>query len=487
MRIITAAFQCLIFHSTVSNIKALVDTPNKTGSISQNEFVDVNLKAVQDTNFEQSESLPALDGIAGLALDSFNNPFGLAETPTGSSNEITIDTRSGVVSSIHMSKPILPGDGKGNNLLWSIGAIPEADNAHGSPKQHEDWMKLGEEGVKQWLAENQSILGINTKDELFGAGRTRLAVHDDGDMIQLHIQRTYHDIPVIGSRATATIQSGNLVNVGFEQWGKIPKEFSVVPRISAAEAVVALAAHAGQSVVTGQELCKPELQILTLAKGIVPPPAKSKLSSTKTNLFGTRGGKKSKGNASYGDGYSYSLVWKICPTFEGQQQEIMEGFVDANTSQVYSFIDKVDYLSAKGAVYPTSNDGKSPDGQLQDGWPMAFMSVGNEITDTGGNYYVGGSRTATFYGPYVNMADKCGSDSLTQVDGINWGGSSGNTDCQFNFFSFFFSHLVIHCIVTNLTTCVTESTHYLFQALLQALAEAETPTARALDSMSSTR
>lgn len=59
----------------------------------------------------------------------------------------------------------------------------------------------------------------------------RTAVHgEDGDMIQMSIQRTYKGVKVVGSRAAATIKRGNLINVGLEQWGDINERFSTEPR-----------------------------------------------------------------------------------------------------------------------------------------------------------------------------------------------------------------------------------------------------------------
>lgn len=182
--------------------------------------------------------------------------------------------------------------------------------------------------------------------------------------------------------------------------------------ITAEEAINKVASHSGQ-VLTDGETCTPELQILTLAKGAVVSPSKGRV----------------RQNSRFGNGYKHALVWKVCPQFEGQSIEMMEGLVDANTGKVYSFKDTVDYFQATGDVYPVSNDGNGNDGILQSKWPMPFMQVGSEITDTGGNYNAGGSKTATLYGPYVNMADNCGSDSLTQTDKIDWGGSGG-TDCE---------------------------------------------------------
>ena len=132
-------------------------------------------------------------------------------------------------------------------------------------------------------------------------------------------------------------------------------------------------------------------------------------------------------------------MWKICPKFEGQDIEMMEGVVDAMTGSVLSFQDTVDYFEAKGDVYPFSNDGIGPEGKSQDGWPMPFMEIGTGLTDTGGNFNKPGSQTAKLTGSYVEMRDMCGWGSIygnrqygiaeiTQSNGIDWGGSEG-TDC----------------------------------------------------------
>lgn len=443
MRITITALQCLCFQSAVvlqlnSNFaNALVeDGIQKAGTVAAKEFVDPGLAAVDDTRFEHADTLPSLAGLANMDFMAVDNPFGPSGSALGK-GQVTIDSRSGVVASLNITKPILPGTGVGNALLWSVGAMPEADNIHGAPEEHRHWEKLAEEAVQNWMHENESFLGINSHDELFSAGRTRLAVHGNGNMIQLSMERTHLGIPVVGNRASATIKRGNLINIGLEHWGKIPKELDPKPSITVQEAFEALAKHSGETLVSGQESCKPELQILTRAKG-TKPPVPSTPASPIQGIFGSRGEnrrlkkRKNKGDddtATYGDGYDYTLVWKVCPMFVGQQQEIMEGYVDAHTAQVYSYVDTVDYFNARGSVYPTSNDGEGEDGKRQQDWPMPFMQVGSEITTTGGNYNNGGEQTASYYGPYVDMQDNCGSDFLKQSGGIDWG-DSGGTDCK---------------------------------------------------------
>jgi hypothetical protein len=108
---------------------------------------------------------------------------------------------------------------------------------------------------------------------------------------------------------------------------------------------------------------------------------------------------------------------------------MFEGLVDAKTLTVYSFRDTVEYYQVRGDVYPFSNDGKDANGQLQLDWPMPFAQVGNEVTDTGGNYWNGANVNAYLYGPYVNMVDVCGRDVLSGSNGIDWGGYAASGDC----------------------------------------------------------
>lgn len=282
---------------------------------------------------------------------------------------------------------------------------------------------------QNWMLDHQTDLQIDASElfpsrNLFGSGvapspHVRTAVHGEGDTIQLSMYRSYKGVPVAGSRATATIKRGNLVNVGLEQWGDIPKGFNTQPRLNEQDAYNAIAIKTGL-VLTDEITCKPELQIITTSQGEVR-------SSLRSN---------------FGNGYAHTLVWKVCPKFVGQKTEKMEGLVDAISGEVLSFQDTVDYLQAVGAVFPFSNDGNDAKGSLQGGWPMPFMMVGSTTTDSGGNYALTGSQTAKLTGPYVEMRDLCGTGytspttygiaEITSANGIDWGGMSisSGTDCD---------------------------------------------------------
>ena len=136
------------------------------------------------------------------------------------------------------------------------------------------------------------------------------------------------------------------------------------------------------------------------------------------------------GNSNFSNGYTYQLVWRICPKFKGQEQEIMEAYVSARNGKIYSFVDKVDYFAASGSVYPSSNDGYELGGVLQSGWPMPFMQVGfSEVTDTGGNFFHTDYDSVSYFGPYVNIQDNCGLANMNVSGDFDWGGSNG-TDCE---------------------------------------------------------
>lgn len=143
-----------------------------------------------------------------------------------------------------------------------------------------------------------------------------------------------------------------MINVSLEKWGTIPKAFSVTPNISYEQAYTKVANHAGFPLMNG-ETCKPQLMILTLAKG---------------RLFERRNLLR-QAQMEVGNGYRYFLVWKVCPRLEGQKQERLEALVDAKTgNKVYSYQDSNDYFQARANVFPRSNDGILPDGVLGFDW-----------------------------------------------------------------------------------------------------------------------
>jgi hypothetical protein len=404
MRLILSA--AIIIPYVLQTSFAFIDPIDRNGTVAEKSFVNVDLTS-DDTsivNFVDSQStdIPV----------SFIQHVNRLETKLNIvPNSTQINVRSGRIESLTLSYPILPGDGYKNHLLRTV-------SADGASASHLNAV----EAVHRWMIEYASDLNINDR-ELFHMGSVRTAVHDDGDMIQLHIPRFFKGVPVVGSRAMATVKRGNLINVGLEDWGSIPIDLSVKPTLTVRDVYNVLALYAERRVARGRDHCEAELQIATLT------PQTSR---------------------QFGRGYEYVLVWRVCPVFEGQDVEAMEGLVDAQTGKIYSFIDRVHYLRAKGGVYPISNDERNPDGVEQSGWPMPYMYVGDETTDTGGNFFSSGGGTASFDGPYVKIGDRCGSASLSGSGDLDWG-ASGGTDCKslsllyVNFLCFIYVYSQSYC------------------------------------------
>ncbi|KAL3802772.1 hypothetical protein HJC23_007549 [Cyclotella cryptica] len=386
----------------------------------ESTFGALLIQAVNATGEDGSYDT-AFYGIHEIPLDeSSGNLFesGAASQWDGA----TFDARSGKLANVDLRDPILPGGGEGNSLLWTVGFADSADG-HAKPQDVAEWQAIAVDALQNWITLHQAELKIDPSELFLSSGHegdtsVSTAVHNDGDMIQFSLQRTFKGLVVQGSRASATIKGGNLVNVGFEN-GETSR---VISMCSLDEAYRALSQSTGNSLSRG-ETCKPELQILTQTVGETPEP------------ISANGGLRSKTGKNaklpeFGKGYTHSLVWKVCPKFEGQTVEMFEAYVDAKTSSIHSIRDTVEYFQAKGDIYPTSNDGNGLDGVLQPDWPMPFSQVGSEVTDTGGNYFKSGNQVAYLYGPYVKMSDKCGTGSLTQNGGIDWGGAGYGGDCN---------------------------------------------------------
>ena len=78
---------------------------------------------------------------------------------------------------------------------------------------------------------HRSLQGQRRISEAPTLNNIRSAVHgDNGDMIQISVERIYKGVKVVDSRATATVKRGNLVNIGLELWGVIDEGFNVQPR-----------------------------------------------------------------------------------------------------------------------------------------------------------------------------------------------------------------------------------------------------------------
>ena len=295
-----------------------------------------------------------------------------------------VDAKTGRFVRLYPTESLLPGKGYQNTLTWGD------FNKAAAPSNDQELVRFAWDQLRSYLVNNQEALRINP-DELPEVARS--GVHANGDHIQFHIERYIDGIKVRGSSATAEVKFGNLILLGFERWDDAGKtgNRALMSEEKAREAVLGYLAPLAVDAGWGEA----ELVYITMKSGK--------------------------------EGYRYVPVWAV-KSRTSEDGGLWETLVNAANGNVLAHEDLRHYAEAKGGVYPITNDDINPDGVEQAGWPMPFMQVGSQNTDTGGNYSLTGSQTARLYGPYVNMADNCGTESLTQSGGIDWG-TSGGDDC----------------------------------------------------------
>ena len=299
-----------------------------------------------------------------------------------------------------MARPLIPGKGVGNGLSW-------AGLGRGKPSNGAALGSATADALRNYLHANAGELRLDMKE----VAGSRVSVLQDGDLVQLYSPRVFSGIPVRGSYLTAVVNKGHLVLMGTTNWGDI--DVSTTPDGSEDDARAVVEAYADPYTVV-DAWRKSELVLVPLASGNGP------------------------GQIAFSLGYTYRLAWSVYPAFADSQGR-WEALVDAHSGEVLSFQDTNRYQSptprrVQGGVYPVTNDGVSPDGVEQAGWPMPFdivSTVGGPVTtDSGGNLPtpVSGNITSNLSGQYVRMNDHCGTISLASASDIDFG-TSGGTDC----------------------------------------------------------
>src|SRR5206468_7463086 len=74
-----------------------------------------------------------------------------------------------------------------------------------------------------------------------------------------------------------------------------------------------------------------------------------------------------------GTGYRTALAWRFELEIEGQPGA-WEAFVDAHTGSVLALSDTIKYATAKGGVFPVTDDAICPDGCEVANFPMPFAN-----------------------------------------------------------------------------------------------------------------
>ena len=229
-----------------------------------------------------------------------------------------------------------------------------------------------------------------------------------GALVQIHLPREYHGIPVRDSYLHAVINHGNLVLFGTSKWGDI--NLSTSPDLSHDDALAVVQAQVEPYTINGF-WGKSGLIIVPLDQG------------------------QDVNQIALVLGYTHRLAWMIRPAFQGELRNY-EALVDAHSGELLSFVDRNQYGTTRkvtGGVLPESNDAIGSEGTEQAGWPMPFAYVdhaaGTFTTDAGGNLAcVDGSVSTQLAGPFMIMNDACGAINESSTGDIDLGTSVG-TDC----------------------------------------------------------
>ncbi|HSM13195.1 MAG TPA: hypothetical protein VLA66_03940, partial [Thermoanaerobaculia bacterium] len=303
-----------------------------------------------------------------------------------------VDRLTGRLATLYPSTPLLPGRGVGNNLSWAAGA----------PRDRVALEQAALDAFREYVARHAAALGVEM-DELAWPGRT-VALSDE--LINLYVPRAVAGIEVRGNHLSGSIRHGNLVLVGTENWGDFDGE--ATPRVTSVEAREVLRRYVGDGLF-GDGIKEPWLVF-------VPERTDD-------------------------ESLTYRLAWVILNDLR-EPDGRFEALVDAHSGELLALQDARQFVAAprrtQGGVYPVSNDGTPPDGVEQAGWPMpfSFLTFGPDTftTDIGGNAptCLDGSATTVLSGPYVDMADVCGAESLSSsADNLDWlsGPTPAATNC----------------------------------------------------------
>ena len=310
------------------------------------------------------------------------------------------DVRAGRWGTLLMAKPLVPGPGVGNALTWSaLGrSAPAGDQAYKDAVT---------QAFTSWLAANRAVLGVDPAE----LGPVSVGSYENRRLVHLYADRVVNGVSVRSTFLTATLNNGNLVLYGTQNWGAVT--VSTTPKVTAEQARASVASYLSGFTIASWE--RPELVLVPLASGAA-----------------------SVDNE--GRGLQHRLAWAIGVQVRGSNGS-WEALVDANDRELLAFQDRNQYFDAKkvvGGIYPVSNDGQStngiPDGVEQPEYPMSRAYVydanGNQVeANSEGLVNVGSPFSTRLTGPFLKISDTCGATNLsTNCTSLNLGMSAG-TDC----------------------------------------------------------
>ncbi len=313
----------------------------------------------------------------------------------------TYDLRGGRWAMLLPATPLVPGSGVRNALTWAgLGvAAPRSEAAY----KDAVWLAF-----RGYLDANRAHLGIDTSE----LGRPSIGSYESGRLVHINVDRVVNGVPVRRSFVKGTLNNGNLVLYGAQNWGTI--DVSPTPTVSRDDSQAVVDSHLKGFRIMGWR--KSRLVIVPTANG-------------------------EPSVATLGGGYRYRLAWAVGPDVEHSDGG-WEGLVDAHSGELLAFYDTNQYVDQKkvvGGIFPVSNDGQSPggvpDGIEQPSFPMSrayvFKQDGTQVeANSEGLVPVDGQYRTRLTGPFVRIVDNCGLiDEPTTCAALNLG-MSGGTDCS---------------------------------------------------------
>src|SRR5687768_2238591 len=138
------------------------------------------------------------------------------------------DLRGGRWGTLLLRKPLVPGSGVGNTLTWSGLGVSAPRN----DEQLRDavWLQL-----RRYLTAQRAQLRVDPAEL---SSRPSIAIHDGGQLIQVHAARMAGGVPVRDSFLTAVVKRGNLILLGTRNWGDLTTSAGAVLTAQQAEEVV---------------------------------------------------------------------------------------------------------------------------------------------------------------------------------------------------------------------------------------------------------
>jgi hypothetical protein len=368
-------FACVFLGARALPLHAAVDPSNRPAMEKNFRHPDLWVREHQERLSELSTSLQSA---AGNDLAKLG----------GQSDLAFYDSRVGRFVSLVLREPMIPGTGKGNTLRWE-------GLGHPSDTQIQDrvWS-----AVMSYLQRHNGELRL-TLAEL---GTPRISIFEKGQLIFVWVPRIVNGVLVRESSMGITINHGNMVLLGLQNWGLV--DTTVAPAITQDRARA-----------VASDFARPYLASFGKAPHLELIPT-----SPDDSVI------------------TYRLAWVMGVKLADDIGN-WEAVVDAHTGELLSFEDKNDYAQRQilGGVYPVSNDQRSPDGIEQTGWPMPYADIhsGSDVTytDQGGNIgCIAGSISSSLSGRFLRINDNCGAVNETGASGdldLGSGPTPAATDC----------------------------------------------------------